>query len=73
MDLRVGIKAKVTALTIGTYYLSLPTSLPTSLIIELNDCCFMPTNSKNIISISFLDKKGFSFLIKDKSFFYLSK
>ena len=63
VDLRVGNGARVAALAVGTYHLTLPTGL----IIELEDCYFVPAISRNIISVSCLDKKGFSFLIKDNS------
>ena len=63
VDLWVGNGARVTALAIGTYHLSLLIGL----IIELEDCYFVLAISRNIISISCLDKKGFSFLIKDNS------
>ena len=61
VDLRVGNGARVAALAIGDYHLALPSSL--SLI--LKDCYFVPSITKNIISISCLDKYGFSFIIKD--------
>ena len=61
IDLRVGNGAKVAALAVGTYYLSLPSGL----ILELENCYYVPAICRNIISISCLDKKGFSFIIKD--------
>ena len=64
MDLQVGNGARVAALAIGTYHLSLSTSL----IIELEDRYSVPTISRNIIYVSCLDKQGFSFLIKDNNF-----
>ena len=63
IDLRVGNGAKVAALAVGTYYLSLPSGL----VLELNDCLYVPAICRNIISVSCLDKKGFSFNIKDNS------
>jgi transposase InsO family protein len=62
LDLRVGNGAKVAALAVGTYSLDLPSGL----VLELKDCYFVPAISRNIISISCLDKNGFSFVIKDK-------
>ncbi|KAL8127555.1 hypothetical protein AgCh_014458 [Apium graveolens] len=53
VDLRVGNRAKVAALAVGTYRLSLPTGL----VLELDNCFYMPAISKNIISVSCLDKK----------------
>ena len=63
IDLRVGNGAKVVALAVGTYNLSLPSGL----VLELNDFLYMPAICRNIISVSCLDKKGFSFNIKDNS------
>lgn len=62
VDLRVGNGARVAAIAVGTYSLSLPTGL----ILELKECYYVPALTKNIISVSCLDKKGFSFMIKDK-------
>ena len=55
IDLRVGNGAKVAALAVGTYHLSLPTGL----ILELENCYYVPAICRNIISVSCLDKKGF--------------
>ena len=63
VDLRVGNGAKVAALAVGTYLLSLPTGL----ILELENCFYVSAICRNIISVSCLDKKGFSFLIQDNS------
>ena len=62
IDLRVGNGARVAALAVGTYYLSLPSGI----ILELDNCYYVPAISRNIISVSCLDKKGFSFIIKNK-------
>ncbi|MGI4673365.1 hypothetical protein ACR2XN_28270, partial [Klebsiella pneumoniae] len=48
VDLRVGNGAKVAALAVGTYYLSLPSGL----ILELDNCYYVPAICRNIISIS---------------------
>ena len=61
VDLRVGNGARVAALAVGTYVLTLPTGL----VLELDNCYYVPSITKNIISISCLDKIGFSFIIKD--------
>ena len=45
MDLRVGNGARVVALAIGTYYLSLPLGL----VLELDNCYYVPAMSRNII------------------------
>jgi hypothetical protein len=62
VDLRVGNGAKVAALAVGTYSLSLPSRL----VLELNNCYFVPTFNKNIISASCLEDDGFEFVIKNK-------
>jgi hypothetical protein len=62
VDLRVGNGAKVVALSIGTYSLSLPSGL----VLELNNCYFVPALNKNIISASYLEDEGFEFVIKNK-------
>ena len=64
IDLRVGNGAKVAALAVGTYYLSLPFGI----VLELNDCLYVPAICRNIILIFCLDKKVFSFNIKDNSY-----
>ena len=59
----MGNGARIVALAVGTYYLSLPSGL----VLELENCFHVPSLTKNIISVSCLDAKGFSFLIKDNS------
>ena len=59
VNLRVGNGAKVAALAVGTYYLSLPSGL----ILELENCLYVPAICKNIIFVSCLDKIGFKFMI----------
>ncbi|WJX67634.1 hypothetical protein P8452_52084 [Trifolium repens] len=61
VDLRVGNGARVAALAVGTYDLALPSGL----IIQLKNCYYVPAISRNIISVSCLDKFGFSFIIKN--------
>jgi hypothetical protein len=61
VDLRVGNIARVAALAVGIYDLSLPSGL----IIQLENCFYVPAISRNIISVSCLDKLGFSFIIKN--------
>ena len=63
VDLRVSNGAKVAALAVGTYRLSFPTGL----VLELDNCFYVPAICRNIISVSCLDKKGFSFLIQNNS------
>ena len=61
-DLRVANGARVAAVAVGTYELTLPSGL----VIELENCYYVPAINKNIISVSCLDKKGFWFVIKNK-------
>ena len=56
MDLRVGNRARVAAVAVGTYELVLPSGL----IFILNNCYYVPSLSSNIISLSYLDKEGFT-------------
>jgi len=62
VDLQVGYGAKVVALAVGTFVLNLPSDL----LIQLENCYYVPAISRNIIFISCLDKFGFLFTIKDK-------
>ena len=55
LDLRVGNGARVVALVVGTYVLNLPSGL----LLNLDDCYYVPTLIKNIIYVSYLNKKGF--------------
>ena len=66
VDLRVGNRARVAALAIGTYEVTLPSGL----LLVLNNCFYVPVLSRNIISISCLDNEGFNFLIFDKFSIY---
>ena len=60
-DLRVGNKARVTALEIEDFDLTLPSGL----VIILKNCYYVPTMSRNIISVSCLDMDRFVFIIKN--------
>ena len=60
-DLRVGNGAKVAALAVGTYVLTFTSGL----IVRLGNCYYVPAIIGNIISVSCLDKFGFSFIIKN--------
>jgi len=62
VDLCVENGAKVAVLAIGTYSLSLPSGL----VLELNNCYFVPTLNKSIIFASCLEDDGFEFVIKNK-------
>ena len=63
VDLWVGNGARVAALAIGTYYLTLPSRL----VLQLSNYYYVPTMSKNIISVSCLDNNGFHFIIKNNN------
>ena len=65
VDLRVGNGARVVALAIGTYYLTLPSGL----VLQLFNCYYVHTISKNIFSISCLDNDGFHFITKNNNLF----
>jgi len=61
VDFRVGNNARVAALNVGTMQLHLPSGF----IMELNNCYFVPSLSRNIVSPSCLMKDGYSFASKD--------
>jgi hypothetical protein len=62
VDLRVRNGAKVVALAVGNYSLSLPSGL----VLELNNCYFVHALNKNIIFAPCLEDDGFEFVIKNK-------
>ena len=55
IDLRAGNGAKVAALAVGTYYLSLPSGL----VLELRNCLYVPAICGNIISVSLFGQDWF--------------
>ncbi|KAK8679994.1 hypothetical protein V6N13_108949 [Hibiscus sabdariffa] len=61
VDLRVGNGARVAALAVGTYVLPLPSGLN----LKIENCYFVPSLTKNIISVSCLDKArgGYQYFI----------
>ena len=61
IDIRVGNKARVAALEVGTMQLQLPSGF----ILELNNCYYIPALSRNIISASCLMSQGYEFNLKD--------
>ena len=63
VDLRVANGARVAALAVGNFELTLPTGL----ILILNNCYYVPAMSSNIISVSCLDKDGFRFIIENNT------
>ena len=65
VDLRVGDGARVTTLAVGVYDLTLPSGL----VFQLKNCYYVPTVSRNIISVSCLEVDGFHFIIKNNIFF----
>jgi hypothetical protein len=65
MQLRVGNGASVAVITVG----DLDLHLPSGLVLELSSVYFVPSISKNIISVSCMDMDDFTFSIKDQ---YLS-
>ena len=62
-DVCVGNGARVIALAIGTYI----STLLSGLILCLEDCYHVPTLTKNIVSISSLNKKGFHLTFTNNS------
>jgi hypothetical protein len=63
IQLRVGNGAQVTTVTVG----SIELCLPSGLIMKFENIYFIPSISRNIISISCQEMNGFSFVIKDNS------
>ena len=60
VDLRVENGARVAALAVGVYDLTLLRGL----VFQLKNCYHVPAVSRNIISVSCLDVDGFHFIIK---------
>jgi hypothetical protein len=70
VDIRVGNKARVAALAVGTMQLNLPSGF----VMELDNCYYVPSLSRNIISASCLMRQGYEFIIKDNGCsIYLNK
>ena len=61
VDIRVGNKARVAALEVGTMQLHLPSGF----LMELNNCYYVPVLSQNIISASCLMRQGYESDIKN--------
>ena len=55
----MGNGARVAALTVEVYDLTLPSGL----VFQLKNCYYVPVVSRNIISASCLDVDGFHFII----------
>jgi hypothetical protein len=64
MLLWVGNGASVATVIVG----DLDLHLPSGLILELKDIYFVPSISRNIISVSCIDMDYFTFSIKDQCF-----
>ena len=64
MDLRVGNGARVAALAIGVYDLTLPSEL----VFQLKNCYYVPAVSRKFFSVSCLDMDGFHYIIKNNIF-----
>ena len=60
----MGNGARVAALDVRVYDLTLPSEL----VFQLKNCYYVPTVSRNIISVSCLDVDGFHFIIKNNIF-----
>ena len=61
VELRVGNGARIAAVSVRTLNLSVPSGL----VLELESCYYVPNITKNFISISTLDAKGFEFRVKN--------
>ena len=59
----MGNGARIAALAVGSYFISLPSGF----VLELENYYYVPSITRNIISVSSLDSKGFSFQFKDNS------
>jgi hypothetical protein len=63
LDVHVGNGAKVTTIAVDTFHLPLPSGL----VLELNNCYFIPALCKNNISSSCLEEvDGYEIIIKNK-------
>ena len=64
VELRMGNDARVAAMALGVVNLKLPSGD----YLSLEECHYVSSRVKNIISVSCLDKMGYSLIIKDKCF-----
>ena len=62
VELRMGNDARVAVVALGVVNLKLPSGYDLS----LEECHYVPSIVKNIISVSCLDKMGYTLIIKDK-------
>ena len=64
VDLCIGNRVIVAALAIGSYYLSLPSEL----LLNLNNYYYIFSMNRNLLLNSMLDFEGFTFVMKNGSF-----
>ena len=64
----MGNGASVSALVVGTYVLNLTSAL----VLNLDDCYYALALTKNIIYVSYLNKKGFHLTFRNNGFFFIS-
>jgi hypothetical protein len=65
LDVHVGNGAKVAVIVVSTFHLPLPSGL----VLELNNCYYIPALCKNIISSSCLEEiDGYEIIIKNKHY-----
>ena len=61
IDLRVGNGTPVAVLTVGTFVLELPSGH----VLELNNCYYVSSLTRNIISLSMLTQCGYTFVFRN--------
>ena len=61
IDLRVGNVTPVAVLAVGTFVLELPSGH----VLELNDCYYVPSLTRNIISVSMLAQCVYTFVFRN--------
>ena len=61
IDLRIGNGTRVTILAIGTFVLELPSGH----VLKLSDFYFVPSLTRNILSVSLLVQCGYTFVFRN--------
>ena len=61
IDLRVGNGTPAAVLAVGTFILELPSGH----VLELNDCYYVPSLTRNIIYVSMLTQCGYTFVFRN--------
>ena len=61
IDLLVGNGTPVAVLAVGPFVLELPSGH----VLELNDCYYVPSLTRNIISVSMLTQCGYTFVFRN--------